>query len=111
MPIFITQGRYTRDSIKKMSAKPEDRTAALARFFEKAGGKLLGWYLTFGDYDFMVISENDHVEDAAAALLAVAGKDVVAHLHTTVALTAGDAKKAFGKAGKLAAAYQAPGRA
>jgi uncharacterized protein with GYD domain len=110
MPIFITQGRYTRDSVKKMSANPEDRTAALASFFEATGGKLIGWYLTFGDYDFLVISENKDVESVAAALLAVAGKDAVADLKTMVALTASDAKKAFAKAGKLASAYRPPGK-
>ncbi len=111
MPIFITQGKYTRESVKKMSAKPEDRTATLAEFFEKAGGKLIGWYLTFGKFDFMCISESKDVGDAAAALLAISGKNAVADLQTTVALTAGDAKKAFGRAGKLSSAYRVPGKA
>lgn len=110
MPIFITQGKYTHDSIKKMSAKPEDRTPMLADFFEKAGGKLLGWYLTFGEYDFMCISESKDIGDATAALLAVAGKNVVADLKTTVGITAAEATKAFGRAGKLSSAYKAPGK-
>ena len=111
MPIFITQGKYTRESFKKMSANPEDRTATLAGFFEKSGGKLIGWYLTFGEYDFMCISENKDVGDAASALLAVAGKNAVADMNTTVAMTASEAKKAFGRAGKLASAYKPPGKA
>jgi len=110
MPIFITQGRYTRESVKKMSANPEDRTATLAQFFEKAGGKLIGWYLTFGEYDFLCISESKEVGDAAAALLAIAGKNAVADLNTSVALTAAEAKKAFSRAGKLAPAYRSPGK-
>lgn len=110
MPIFITQGRYTRESTAKMSANPEDRTATLASFFEKAGGRLIDWYLTFGDNDFLVISENKDVGDAAAAILAIAGKNAVAGMTTMVALTAPEAKKAFGKAGKLARAYRPPGK-
>ena len=31
MPIYITQGRYTRDAIKGMIAKPEDRADAVSR--------------------------------------------------------------------------------
>ena len=31
MPIFITQGRYSRDAIKGMLAKPEDRLEAAAK--------------------------------------------------------------------------------
>jgi len=101
MPIFITQGKYTHDSLKKMSAAPEDRTNQLANFFEEAGGKLIAWYLTFGDYDFVCISEHKDMADAAAALLAIAGKNVVADLTTTVAMTSSEAKKAFSHAGKL----------
>ena len=29
MPIYITQGRYTRDAIKGMIVRPEDRADAL----------------------------------------------------------------------------------
>jgi len=39
MPIYITQGRYTRDAIKGMIVKPEDRADAVARLLSKAGGK------------------------------------------------------------------------
>jgi hypothetical protein len=42
MPIYITQGRYTRDAIKGMIVKPEDRTDALSRAITKAGGRLSG---------------------------------------------------------------------
>jgi len=110
MPIFITQGKYSHEAVKKMCANPEDRTATLADFMAKAGGKLVGWYLTFGEYDFMCISESKDAGDAAAALLAIAGKSAIADLKTTVALTSGEAKKAFGRAGKLASAYRPPGK-
>jgi hypothetical protein len=29
MPIYITQGRYTRDAIKGMIVKPEDRASVI----------------------------------------------------------------------------------
>ena len=31
MPIFIVQGRYSRDAVKGMLAKPEDRAQVVAR--------------------------------------------------------------------------------
>ena len=46
MPIFITQGRYTREAIKGMIVKPEDRTEALSHHMAKIGGKVLGYYVT-----------------------------------------------------------------
>jgi len=57
MPIYITQGRYTREAIKGMIVKPEDRADAVARILSKIGGRLLGYYLTFGEYDFLAIAE------------------------------------------------------
>ncbi len=57
MPIYITQGRYTREAIKGMIVKPEDRADAVGRCVAKAGGHLIGYYLTFGDYDFLCIAE------------------------------------------------------
>jgi hypothetical protein len=38
MPLFITQGRFTREYIKGGLAKPEDRHAAISRLCEQVGG-------------------------------------------------------------------------
>ena len=55
MPTFITQGRYTPEAIRGMLSNPdEDRAASLAQLFAASGGKLLSYYMTFGDYDFVV---------------------------------------------------------
>ena len=68
MPIYITQGRYTREAIKGMIVKPEDRADAVARILSKIGGRLLGYYLTFGEYDFLTIAEAPNDVQMAAAL-------------------------------------------
>jgi uncharacterized protein with GYD domain len=72
MPICITQGRYTRDAIKGMIMRPEDRADAVSRLLAKAGGRLSGYYVTFGEYDFMAIAEVPNDVQAAAVLLAAA---------------------------------------
>jgi uncharacterized protein with GYD domain len=107
MPIYITQGRYTRDAIKGMIVKPEDRADAVARLVSKIGGRLLGYYLTFGDYDFMVIAEAPNDVQMAAVLLAAGsgGTD----LRTTVALTSVEAKGAFAAASDLAPGFRSAG--
>jgi len=51
MPIYISRGRFTSDAIKGMLAKPENREEAVAKLFTSVGGKLIGWYLTFGHHD------------------------------------------------------------
>ena len=109
MPIYITQGRYTRDAIKGMIIKPEDRADPLARIFSKVGGKLLGYYLTFGEYDFLTIAEVSNDTQMAAVLLAAGSSGGVTDLKTTVAMTSVEAKGAFAAASDLAPGYMAPG--
>jgi uncharacterized protein with GYD domain len=57
MPIYISRGRFTSDAVKGMLAKPENREDAVAKLFKSVGGRLIGWYLTFGHHDWMAIGE------------------------------------------------------
>ena len=98
MPIFITQGRYTRDAIKGMIVHPEDRAEQVSRLLLKAGGRLIGHYLTFGEYDFLVIAEAPGETQMAAVLLAAGSGGGVTDLKTTLAMTSLEAKGAFAAA-------------
>src|ERR1700688_696754 len=109
MPIYITQGRYTRDAVKRMIVKPEDRADAVSRVLAKAGGRLLGYYLTFGDYDFMSIAEVQNDTQMPAVLLAAASGGGVTDLRTTVAMTSIEAKGAFAAASDLAPGFKSAG--
>jgi len=109
MPIYITQGRYTRDAVKGMLVKPEDRTEAVSRLMGKVGGKLIGYYLTFGEYDFMLIAEAPDNTQMAAALLAAGSGAGVTDLKTTVAMTSIEAKGAFAAASDIAPGFRSPG--
>jgi len=109
MTIYITQGRYTRDAIVGMIVKPEDRADPLARILSKVGGRLLGYYVTFGEYDFLSIAEVPNDTQMAAVLLAAGSSGGVTDLKTTVAMTSVEAKGAFAAAGDLAPGYKAPG--
>lgn len=111
MPIYITQGRYTREAIKGMMVRPEDRADAVSRLLAKAGGRLLGYYLTFGDYDFMSIAEIPSDLQAASVLLAAASSGGVTDLRTTVAMNAVEAKGAFAAASDLAPGFKSAGGA
>ena len=62
MPIYIFQGRYTREALEGLVARPQDRAAASAKLLEAAGGKLLSFYLTLGEYDFMITAELPDME-------------------------------------------------
>ena len=83
MPIFITQGRYSRDAIKGMIANPEDRAEAASKLFEAAGGKLLAYYVTLGEYDWLIVSEFPDHQSVSAAVLAAAASGGVTDVKTT----------------------------
>jgi len=109
MPIYITQGRYTRDAIKGMITKPEDRADAVSRILSKSGGRLIGYYVTFGEYDFLCVAEAPSEVQMAAVLLAVGSGGGVTDLRTTVAMTSVEAKGAFAAAGDLAPGFKSAG--
>jgi len=111
MPIYITQGRYTGDAIKGMIVNPEDRALAVGRAMAKASGRLIGYYVTFGDYDFLTIAEAPGEIQMAAVLLAAAGSGGVTDLRTTLAMTSVEAKGAFAAASDLAPGFKSAGRA
>ena len=111
MPTYITQGRYTREAIKGMLVKPEDRAAEVSRALGKVGGKLIGYYVTFGEYDFLTVIEAPSETQMAAVLLSAAASGGVSDLRTTLAMTSIEAKGAFAAASDLAPGYRAPGGA
>ena len=111
MPIYISRGRFTSDAVKGMVAKPENREEAVSKLFESVGGKLIGWYLTFGHYDWLVIGEFPDDKAAASAVLAAAAGGSLSDVETTPAMTAKDAHATFVSAGKAAKAFRSAGRA
>jgi uncharacterized protein with GYD domain len=100
MTTYITQGNYTREAIQGMLAKPEDRAVAAAALMKAAGGKLSQYYVTYGEYDFLIIFDGGKNEaNVMGALLAAAAGGGVTNLKTTVAVTSKNAMKAM-RAGK-----------
>ena len=102
MPIFVTQGRYTREYLRSGLAKPEDRHAAIARICQEAGGRLLNLYFTLGQYDFLAISEMPDAMTASLLPLAAAGGGGIENTVTTQAFTTAESKEMLERAGKIA---------
>jgi uncharacterized protein with GYD domain len=110
MSIYISRGRFTSDAVKGMLARPENREEVVARLFRNVGGRLVGWYLTFGHHDWMAIGEFPDEKAAASAILAAAAGGSLSDIETTVAMTAKDAQATFEVAGKAAKEFRSAGR-
>jgi uncharacterized protein with GYD domain len=111
MAIYISRGRFTPEAVKGMLTNPENREEAVAKLFQSLGGRLIGWYLTFGRRDWLAIGEFPDEKAAASAVLAAAAGGSLSDIETTVAMTAKDAATTFGSAGKAAKAFRSAGRA
>src|SRR5258708_18638609 len=102
MAICISGGRFTSKAIKGMPAKLDNREEAVANLFKSVGGKLIGWYLTFGQHDWLAIGEFPNEKAAASAILAAAAGGSLSDIETTVAMTAKEAHATFVSAAKAA---------
>ena len=110
MPIYICQGRYTANALKGMTTHPEDRSQTVRRLFRTGGGKLISWYLTFGEYDWMVIAEMPDERAMLSAVIAAAEGGSLTDLKTTIALTADETVQAFQEASRLRASFKSAGQ-
>ncbi|HEY4193609.1 MAG TPA: GYD domain-containing protein [Mesorhizobium sp.] len=99
MPHYMLQGSYTKEAIKAMAAKPEDRSVPAGKLAKSLGGKLHSLFMSFGKYDFVAIMELPDDEAAAACSMTVASAGHVAHMSTTKLFTVAEATKAMAKAG------------
>ncbi len=108
MAYYMCQVRYTRDSIKTLIAKPHNRTGVVRAAVEKLGGKLLGFWYAFGEYDAVLLLEMPDNSTAAALPLAAAAGGAISTAHTTVLLTPTEAIAALKKAAK--SGYRPPGK-
>ena len=99
MPQYLLQAGYTPDAWAAMVKSPQNRLEAVRPVIEKLGGKVLGGWLAFGEYDIALICElPDNVSAAAFSMAASAGGAVKA-VKTTPLMTIEEAMEAMRKAG------------
>ncbi|HEX4236714.1 MAG TPA: GYD domain-containing protein [Xanthobacteraceae bacterium] len=107
---LVTRGRFTQDYVKGMMAAPEDREPVVRKLIEAVGGKVISFYVTTGDTDFLLISEANESEAIIASLMAAASAGTISHISTSRAWTGAEFKAIMEKASKAASAYRPPGK-
>ncbi len=99
MPTYVHLYKWTEQGIKTVKEAPA-RIEASIKAVEKVGGKVLGVYLTMGEYDLVAISQGPNDEAAAALLLAQAMQGTVRST-TLKAFTVDEFKEVLKKIPKL----------
>jgi uncharacterized protein with GYD domain len=107
MPLYLGRFSYTTDAMKALISDPQDRSAAAAEVAESLGGKLLGFWFAFGEFDGVFLMEAPDNASAAALAMAVGAGGALSEVETTVLLDMDEAQDAMRKA--AAATYRPPG--
>ena len=68
MPSVVTLGSYTEQGIQNMKDLPQ-RLEATREAIATAGGRLISFYLTMGEYDFVAVVEVPDMEIGARITL------------------------------------------
>ncbi len=98
MPSYLFQVSYTAEALATMIKRPQDRAEAVRKPIEKLGGKVVGFWLSFGDYDVVGIFEMPDNVSAAAFALAIAAGGACKSVKTTPLLSVEDGLAAMKKA-------------
>jgi uncharacterized protein with GYD domain len=99
MPHYLIQTAYTSEAFQALVRAPQNRTEIVRSAVEHLGGKLVGNWASFGDYDSIVIVEMPSNVDAAALAMAVAAGGSCKAVKTTPLLSTEEALEAIKRAG------------
>jgi len=107
MPLYMYQATYTADSLAAQLKNPQNRVDAVGRAAcEAVGGKLIGGWYCFGDYDLTLIADVPNNESMAAIALAIAAGAAFKSAKTTVLMTGAEAVAGMKKANAVAKVYK-----
>ncbi len=106
MPLCMYQAAYTPESWAAQMKDPQNRVETVGRqICESVGGKLVGAWLCFGEYDLIIIADVPNNESMAAIALGVGAGGAIKASKTTVLITGTEGVGALEKADAVAKAY------
>ena len=100
MASYLVQVSYSQEALAALIEKPQNRTPVVKRAIENLGGTLNGSWMSFGDYDLVMLVEMPNNVSAAALALAAAAGGSLRSIKTTPLLTIDQALAALKKASK-----------
>jgi uncharacterized protein with GYD domain len=108
MPFYMTQFAYTAEAIAAMAKNPQDRSIPVRELAQKLGGRLIGFYFCFGEYDGIALSEALDDTTATAIVMAAVSAGHIKAVKTTKLFTVEETMEAMRKAGSLT--FQGPSK-
>jgi uncharacterized protein with GYD domain len=111
MPLYLYQAAYTPESWTAQLKNPQNRVEAVGRAAcEAVGGKLVGGWYCFGEYDLMIIADVPNNQSMSAIALAIAAGGAIKASKTTVLMAGSEVVEAMKQADAVAKVYRPAGR-
>src|SRR3954454_23851522 len=104
---YLFHFSYSAEALKSMIGNPQDRKGAAAAAAESLGGKLLGFWFAFGEYDGHGLAEFPDAEAAGAFAVTVGSTGALSKFVTVPLIEADEGMGVFRKA--QSASYTPPG--
>ncbi len=107
MALYMYQAAYTGESWAAQLKNPQNRVEAVGRAAcEAVGGKLVGGWYCFGEYDLVIIADVPNNESMSAIAMAIAGGGALKSGKTTVLLSGAEGVAALKKAEAVTKIYR-----
>ncbi len=107
MALYMYQAAYTPESWAAQLKNPQNRAENVGRALcEAAGGKLVGAWYCFGEYDLVIVADVPNAESMASIALAVAAGGAAKSAKTTALMSGAECVAAMTKAASVASAYK-----
>lgn len=108
MPSYLIQLSYGPEAVAAFVKRPQDRRAVIQKLLGQIGGTLVGSWMSFGEYDAVLVVDGPDNIGAAAVSMVVTASGAFKSFKTTPLLSAEESMEAMKKAGKLN--YKPPAR-
>ncbi len=108
MAVYMIQAAYTAEAWATMAQHPQDRSKPVSEAAQKLGGRLIGLYFCFGEYDAVALIEMPDDNAALATSVAAVTPGHLKAIKTTKLFTVEETMEAMRKAGGLA--FQGPSK-
>ena len=87
MPQYLVQSSYSSEALAALTNNPHDRFAVITKAVVKLGGKVVNGWLSFGEYDAVLIVDMPDNVAAAAFAIAIGAGGATKNFKTTPLLS------------------------
>ena len=106
MPLYMTEFSYTPEAWARLAKNPQDRAAAFGELLDRAGGKLVNFFYSYGERDGVAIFEVPDEGVAYGVTVAALTPGHLRDIRTIRLFTTDETMEVLRTAGALP--YQAP---